>query len=146
AAEGTVPERTGRIILSGGEVLLPQVRESVLYPAIEQILAKYRPVGGVNVVVQTTGDLVTPKIVDELLQRGVWMISVSGMDDFHEGLNEQRRNELTARLTEMFEKAGMQQSGLHATERKWHEEEGPVFSFFGATPDAWIGKIWPRGR
>jgi hypothetical protein len=61
-------------------------------------------------------------------------------------MNEERRNELTAKLTEMFEKAGMHRSGLHAAERKWHEEDGPVFSFFGATPEAWIGKIWPRGR
>ncbi|HAB19690.1 MAG TPA: radical SAM/SPASM domain-containing protein [Verrucomicrobiota bacterium] len=144
--DGAVPEKTGRIILSGGEVLVPQVRESVLYPVIERIVAKYREAGGVNVVVQTTGDLVTARIVDELLERGVWMISVSGLDDFHEGMTEARRNELVARLTDMFEKAGMKRSGLRATERKWHEEEGPVFSFFGATPDAWIGKIWPRGR
>jgi hypothetical protein len=146
AADGTIPSKTGRIILSGGEVLLPQVRESILYPAIERVIEKYRNAGGVNVVVQTTGDLVTAKIVDELLQRGVWMISVSGMDDFHEGFTEERRIKLIAQLTVMFEKAGMQRSGLQAAERKWHEEKGPVFSFFGATPDAWIGKIWPRGR
>src|SRR5215510_11599608 len=66
---GAIPEKTGRIILSGGEVLLPQVREPVLYPAIERIVARYRGSGGVNVVVQTTGDLVTAKIVDELLER-----------------------------------------------------------------------------
>ena len=146
APDGTVPERTGRIILSGGEVLVPQTRESVLYPAIERIVAKYRPVGGVNVVVQTTGDLVTEKIVDELLRLGVWMISVSGMDDFHEGFTPERRDQLTAKLTKMFEQTGMHRSGLHANERKWKDEAGPVYSFFGATEDAWIGKIWPRGR
>ncbi|MBM3833236.1 MAG: radical SAM/SPASM domain-containing protein [Verrucomicrobia bacterium] len=146
AASGEVPERIGRIILSGGEVLLPQICEPVLYPAIERIIEKYRRTGGVKVVVQTTGDLITAKIVDELLQRGVWMISVSGMDDFHEGFDEQRRNKLTGKLTEIFEKAGMHRSGLHAKDRKWHEEAGPVFSFFGATADAWIGRIWPRGR
>ncbi len=143
---GIVPEKVGRIILSGGEVLLPQVRESVLYPAIEQIVDRYRPVGGVKVVVQTTGDCVTAAIVQELLERGVWMISVSGMDDFHEGMTASRRDELTTHLTSIFEAAGMRRSGLRATERKWHEEDGPVYSFFGATPDAWIGRIWPRGR
>ena len=40
----------------------------------------------------------------------------------------------------------MRRSGLSATTRNWHEEEGPVYSFFGATPDSWIGKLWPRGR
>jgi hypothetical protein len=144
--DGVVPEKIGRIILAGGEVLLPQVRESVLYRAMDLITEKYVNAGGVKVVVQTTGDLVTPKIVDELLQHGAWMISVSGMDDFHEGMDEEQRRELTGKLTQMFEGAGMHRSGLKAGERKWHEEAGPVFSFFGATPDAWIGKIWPRGR
>lgn len=144
--DGVVPEMIGRIIISGGEVLVPQVREPILYPALEQITAKYRPFGGVKLIVQTTGDLVTPKIVDELLHRGVWMISVSGMDDFHEGMTEARRKLLMEQLVEMFTKAGMHPSGLKAAERKWHEEEGPVFSFFGATPESWIGKIWPRGR
>ena len=37
-------------------------------------------------------------------------------------------------------------SGVSPTRRKWHEEEGPLFSFFGATPESWIGKLWPRGR
>lgn len=143
---GIVPEQIGRIILAGGEVLLPQVRESVLYPALDQIREKYRQEGGVKLVVQTTGDIVTPKIVDELLHRGVWMISVSGMDDFHEGMDAERRRQLTEELTQMFERAGMHRSGLKSGERRWHEEVGPVFSFFGATPDAWIGKIWPRGR
>ncbi len=146
AADGTVPVKTGRIILSGGEVLLPQVRESILYPAIERIVDRYRERGGVKVIVQTTGDRVTAPIVDELLERGVWMISVSGMDDFHEGFTPERRARLMELLTGMFERAGMKRSGLRAADRKWHDEEGPVFSFFGATPDAWIGKIWPRGR
>jgi MoaA/NifB/PqqE/SkfB family radical SAM enzyme len=146
APDGKVPEKTGRIILAGGEVLLPQVRGPILYPAIERIVEKYRSVGGVKVAVQTTGDIVTPKIVDELLECGVWMISVSGMDDFHEGMDEEHRRQLTAKLTEVFERAGMHRSGLKAGDRKWHEEAGPVFSFFGATPDTWIGKIWPRGR
>jgi hypothetical protein len=145
-ADGTVPTRTGRIILSGGEVLVPQTRESVLYPAIECIVEKYHSVGGVNVVVQTTGDLVTKRIVNELLARGVWMISVSGMDDFHEGFTPARREQLAEKLVAIFEKAGMKRSGLHTNERKWTDEPGPVFNFFGATPDAWIGKIWPRGR
>lgn len=144
--DGTENIRVGRIILSGGEVLLPQIRESVLYPSVERIMNKYRPTGGVNIVIQTTGDLITSKIVAELVERGVWMISVSGMDDYHEGMTEERRNQLTDKATEMFEKAGMRRSGLEAGECKWTEEKGPVFSFFGATSDAWIGKIWPRGR
>ncbi len=139
-------EKAGRIILSGGEVLTDPVRERVLYPTIEALRDRYRNVGGVKIVIQTTGDLVTPEILDALLLRGIWMISVAGMDDFHVGMEGDKRIPLETRLTEMFESAGMRRSGLAADVRNWMHEEGPVYSFFGATDDAWIGKIWPRGR
>jgi len=145
--DGTLPEKTGRVILSGGESLLDPVRERVTYKVIERLRARYAAQGGVKIVVQTTGDLVTDAIVDDLLARGVWMISIAGVDDFHvgmEGADKQKR--FVDRLTALLERHGMRRSGLSATTRNWHEEPGPVFSFFGATPDAWIGKLWPRGR
>ena len=98
-------------------------------------------------MVQTTGDILTDAIVDDLLARGVWMISVASVDDFHVGLEgPARQRAFMDRLSALFERHGMRRSGLSATTRNWHEEEGPVYSFFGATPDAWIGKLWPRGR
>jgi hypothetical protein len=140
-------EKTGRIILSGGECLLDPVRERVTYKVIERLRDKYTAVGGVNIVVQTTGDLVTDAVVDDLLARDVWMISVAGVDDFHVGLEgADRQGRFVEKLTALFERHGMKRSGLSATTRNGHEEAGPVFSFFGATPDAWIGKLWPRGR
>ena len=140
-------ERVGRIILSGGEALHEAVRDRVTYPAIEALAARYRDRGGVRIVLQTTGDLLTPDIVRALLGRGVWMISVAGVDDFHVGMEgATRQATFKARLSAMFEAAGMRPSGRQAPLRAWHEEEGPVFGFFGATPDAWIGKLWPRGR
>ncbi|SDR32393.1 Radical SAM superfamily enzyme, MoaA/NifB/PqqE/SkfB family [Rhizobiales bacterium GAS113] len=143
---GGLAERLGRIIVSGGEVLIDPVREEILYPALEALRSKYAQTGGVRLVVQTTGDLVTEKIIEELLSRGVWMISIAGMDDFHVGMEGERREPLRAQLVSWFEAAGMTASGFKAGMRRWHEEEGPVYSFFGATPDAWIGKLWPRGR
>ncbi len=145
--DGTLPRKTGRIILSGGESLMDPVRERVTYPVIEALAAKYRDRGGVKIVVQTTGDLLTPAIVDDLLARGVWMISVASIDDYHVGLEgEAKQKAFIAKLTAMFEAAGMRQSGTASTNRKWLDEVGPLYSFFGASPDAWIGKIWPRGR
>jgi Radical SAM superfamily/Iron-sulfur cluster-binding domain len=144
--EGGHEERTGRIILAGGEVLMDPVREEVLYPAIEALSAKYKHAGGVKLVVQTTGDLVTEAIIEELLARGVWMISVAGMDDFHVGLEGARRGPLIDGLTHWFEAAGMSASGSRTGTGNWRHEEGPVYSFFGATPQSWIGKLWPRGR
>lgn len=151
APSETLPEgyerRPGRIILAGGEVLVDPVREEVLYPALEAIQARYAG-QGVRVIVQTTGDLVTPEIVDDLLARGVWMISCAGMDDFHVGLEGEKRVPLIDRLRAMFEAAGMRDSALPTDNRDWSGQAGaqPVYSFFGATEDAWIGKIWPRGR
>lgn len=143
---GSFIERTGRIILSGGEVLTDPVRERVLYPTIEAIVAKYRSAGGVRVVIQTTGDLVTPAILEDLLRRGVWMISIAGMDDFHVGMEGQKREAVQDRLEQIFLAAGVTRSGLQAGQRNWSDEDGPVFSMFGATKEAWIGRIWPRGR
>lgn len=144
AAPGGFVRRPGRIVLAGGELLVDPVRESVLYPALELIAAKWRG-QGVKVIVQTTGDLVTPKVVGELLARGVWMISVAGMDDFHVGMEGARRLPLIARLKAMFRAAGMRDgAGLDLTRAS--VADGPVWGMFGATDDAWIGKIWPRGR
>jgi len=146
-ADGSLPEKTARVILSGGEALLDPVRERVTYQVIEALRAKYAAQGGVKIVVQTTGDILTDAIVDDLLARGVWMISVASVDDFHVGLEGPAKQQaFVDKLTALFTRHGMRRSGLSATTRNWHEEEGPVFSFFGATPDSWIGKLWPRGR
>jgi len=144
---GQHSEKIGRIVLSGGESLLDAVRETVTYPVIERLQQRYANEGGVKIVLQTTGDLLTDSIVAELLQRGVYMISVASVDDFHVGLEGQNKQQaFVDRLSAMFDRHGMRRSGLSATTRNWHEEEGPVYGFFGATPDSWIGKLWPRGR
>jgi hypothetical protein len=134
-------EQAGTVILAGGEILLDAVRESVLYPGIQQLRAKYMDQGGVRVIVQTTGDLLTAAIARELRELGVWMISVSGIDGFHEGLEEESaRAALQAKCTGILLGAGFQPEAPGAG------LEGPFFHFFGATPDMWIGKLWPRGR
>jgi MoaA/NifB/PqqE/SkfB family radical SAM enzyme len=139
-------EHIGRIVLSGGEVLTDAVREPVLYPLLERLRDKYRHVGGVKVIIQTTGDLLTPAIIDELLAREIWMISISGMDDYHVGMEGDKRVPLIDRLIDWFHEAGIRDSELASTERNWMDAPGPLYSFFGATEDAWIGKLWPRGR
>jgi hypothetical protein len=144
---GTLPERTGRIILSGGELLLPALRERVAYPLLEQIAARYREAGGVRLILQTTGDLVDDEVVGALLARGVWMISVASIDDYHVGLEgEAKQRAFVADRTRLFESHGMRPSGHTAGAQRIFDEPGPVFGFFGATPDSWIGKLWPRGR
>jgi len=145
--DGSLPEKPGRIILSGGEFLLDALRERVSYPLLERLGARYRDAGGVKLIVQTTGDLLTDAIVEALLSRGVWMISVASIDDYHVGLEGAAKQQaFVEKLTRLFERHGLRESGVAATDRKWLEEPGPLFSFFGAQPESWIGKLWPRGR
>ena len=139
-------ERGGRIILAGGEALLDPVRERVTYPTIERLTRRYAG-QDVRILVQTTGDLLTPSIVRDLVSLGVWQISVAGVDDFHVGMEgPERQAAFVTRLDAMMAAEGVRRAGLSAERRAWFEEEAPLYSVFGATPDAWIGKLWPRGR
>jgi hypothetical protein len=145
--DGTLVERIGKIIVSGGEALMDPVRERVTYPVLERLGARYRDRGGVRLVVQTTGDLVTERMVDDLLARDVYTISCAGFDEFHVGLETRVKQEaLMDKLARLFESRGVRRAGAAAPRRDWQDEEGPLYSFFGATPDSWIGKLWPRGR
>jgi hypothetical protein len=144
--DGSFREKKGRIILAGGEILHGAVREPILYPALDIIYQRYRDVGGVEIVVQTTGDLVNDWIVDELLARHTDKISVAGLDAFHEGLDtEAARAALRDKLIRMFESHGMI-FDPGGERRGCIDRTAPAFSFFGATPDSWIGALWPRGR
>jgi hypothetical protein len=139
---GSFREKRGRVIVAGGEIMLEAVREPVLYPALDQLHEKYKDRGGVELIVQTTGDILTERMVVELLEHDVSVISVSGMDEYHEGFEtEAARERLKQRLTAVFEAHGM---------KEWmpppRPQEDRYFHFFGATPDSWIGKLWPRGR
>lgn len=89
------------------EVLLPAVREQVLYPAMEAIHRKYATEGGVHIVVQTTGDLLTWSLIDALVARHVSCLLISGVDSFHKGL-ETKAAQLgfVTRLTMLLETRG----------------------------------------
>lgn len=139
-ADGSPMVKQGRIILAGGDVLVDPVRERVLYPTLTALRARYATVGGVRLVVQTTGDLVTPAIVEELLARGIDHLSISGLDDFHAGMEGTRKDALRERLSALFAAHGMVPGTAASGDGR------PSFGFFGATPDVWIGRIWPRGR
>ena len=139
--------RVGSVILAGGEILLDPIRESVLYPALEGLWQKYHGSGGVKLIVQTTGDVLRPKIVGELRDLRVWTISVSGIDEYHEGLEtEPARARLREKLTALLEAGGFEHFAPVAGEARDAQDDGRYYHFFGATPDLWIGKLWPRGR
>src|SRR5260370_13183594 len=138
AADG-LRERIGRIILAGGEILLDPVRESVLYPALLRLHQKYERQGGVQLIVQTTGDTISAKMVRELLDRHVNLISVSGIDSFHAGLEKaEARDALQARLPDLLLAHGMKPYPTSPDWKGYGEGERPFFTFFSATPDSWL--------
>lgn len=145
--QGQPREKVGRIILAGGEVLLEPVRQTLLFPILNGIHSRYRSNGGVKLFVQTTGDVLNERILDELLEHHVWHVSVSGIDSFHAGLEQEgTRRRLVDKLTALFESRGMRESARIAQEAGEEDMSHRYFSFFGATPDSWIGSLWPRGR
>lgn len=135
-----------RIILSGGEPLLPEVRSRLLFPALELLRQRY-PEEQAELVLQTGGDLLDAELLDALLQAGVGTISVSSMDGFHAPLHGENAGQRQRRLTELFESRGLvpsevaAQGGAGTTSRLQR-----CYNFFGATPEMWIGKLWPAGR
>ncbi len=144
-ADGTPSTRIGRIIMAGGELLIDPVREALFYPAIEAVHEKYGR-GGARISMQTTGDVVTPKILGELRERGVWMIAVASLDDYHVGMEGAKRQPFVENLTSMFENAGFTPVPDPASGRDHLTEDGPFYVCFGAQPGKWIAELWPRGR
>ena len=106
------------LILCGtnlSESMLDAVRRRVTYPVIRRLAAKYASQGGIKIVVQTTGDVLTDAMVADLMDLGVWMISVASVDDFHVGLEgPERQKRFVDKLSGMFERHGLRRSGLAA--------------------------------
>jgi len=146
ASDGSLSEeKIGRIILAGGEPLLDGVRERILYPALDLLREKYGK-DGAKIVVQTTGDKVTPDIVGELVARGVFSITCAGMDEFHVGMEADKRPPLLAQIEAAMAAHGVERVSLSARGRNWLDEDGPFYNLMGADPNSWIGELWPRGR
>jgi len=151
--DGQLIEKTGRVVLSGGEALLKGVRDRITLPVMRHLKARYADKGGVKLIVQTTGDLLNDELLVQLLDAGADVISIAGIDDFHVGMEgEERQKKAIDRLIKLFETHGMISTEEATHEQKWHEDRGwlestqPQYHFFGATPESWIGKLWPRGR
>ncbi len=130
-----LPEKAGQIILAGGEVLLVK---SLLYRVLDALYAKLGD--ATKYMIQTNGDLLDERTADELLERRVSRIDISSMDEFHSNRHGRKQIEQTLnskgikylKFPEMFDENG--------------NVPFAAFSFWGATPELWLGGIWPRGR
>lgn len=147
----------GTLFLAGGEPLLDAVREPLFYPILEGVADRY---GGANapgaprLACQTTGDIMTEKHIEEMLERGMWKIAIASIDDFHVGHEGDKKLRLMERIRTMMDKFGVEEEILPVgpdarrapSTRDYERDDGPFFVFFGAQPELWIGEIWPRGR
>ncbi len=152
--DGTPSRRRTLLVMAGGELLLDRVRETLFYPALEAIRARWGE-NGPHISVQTTGDVLTPEHIDGMLSRGVRTIAVASIDDFHVGLEGDKKFALMDSIRNMMAPFGAREIGLGGARdprvkapsaRPADGDRGPFFLFFGAQPDLWIGELWPRGR
>ncbi len=123
-----------RLILSGGE---PLVEKELLLHILTS--ARQRFGNETRFALQTNGDLLDKDALDELLDAGVQSISVASQDEFHAN-----RDGLVERLKKLLSSRGLREVDVgDPGVSKRHER---TFSFWGATPDLWLGGLWARGR
>ena len=132
-----LPNQCDRIILSGGE---PLTERAKLYAILEALVEKYGD--ATQLMLQTNGDLLTPKRLDEILARGVTRIDIASMDRFHQ--HEGRRRE---EIEALFQSRGMVSDWQQPLiDKKTVTRPGVSYGFWGANEEMWLGGNWARGR
>jgi hypothetical protein len=138
-----LPENLGRIILSGGE---PLANKKQLYLILDTLVEKYGK--AFNISLQTNGDLMKPKILDELLEKGVKSFSIASLDRFHKHAGAK-----LAPLKELFDSRGLVDVMPYITVGVYEEGKRlkvdpswKTYSYFGANEEMWLGGNWARGR
>ena len=142
------------LVLAGGELLIDGVREELFYPTMKALRARYRdriP----KISIQTTGDVLTPEILDECLALGVESIAIASIDDYHVGMQGDKKFAFMDEIRALMKSRNVREVSLGGAKDKRLKEpdvgagntiSGPTFLFFGAQEDLWIGELWPRGR
>lgn len=138
AIVNNLPERIGRLILSGGE---PLTERPKLYAILEAVAAKYG--AATQVMLQTNGDLLTGVILDELLARGVTRIDIASIDRFHKHAGARK-----GELEHLFRSRGMVGDETRPLIEKetYLKRDSVSYGFWGATEDLWLGGNWARGQ
>ena len=138
AIVGNLPNRADRIILSGGE---PLAERALLYSILDALRAKYGT--ATQIMLQTNGDLLTEKILDELLARGVTRVDIASIDRYHKHAGTRRQM-----LEELFRSRGMNGDDTDPLiEKETYLKQGTAsYGFWGATEAMWLGGHGARGR
>ena len=151
--ETATRERT-LMVLAGGELLIDGVREELFYPALDAIRRRWGDEGP-KLAIQTTGDVLTPEILDQLLARDIKSIAIASIDDYHVGMQGEKKFTFMEEIRKLMKSRGVQEVNIGGGKdqrlkqpdpAKRPKTDGATFLFFGAQQDLWIGELWPRGR
>jgi hypothetical protein len=133
-----LPAQLDRLILSGGE---PLTERPKLYAILEALSAKYA--GRTQIMLQTNGDLLTGRILDEIIARGVTRFDIASIDRFHKYAGA-RRDAIEA----LFRSRGLSGDNPNPLIEKdtYLKREAISYGFWGANEEMWLGGNWARGR
>ena len=133
-----LPDEIDRLILSGGE---PLAERKLLYAILDRLQERYGD--RTQIMLQTNGDLLTGKILDTLIEKGVTRFDIASIDRFHKYAGEHLE-----KLAALFESRGV--SGDHSdplvNKANYLVERPLSWGYWGATDDMWLGGNWARGR
>jgi hypothetical protein len=130
-----LPDKIDRLILSGGE---PLAEKHLLYEILKAIQEKYGDT--TRVMLQTNGDLLTDKILDQLLSLGVCRFDIASIDRYHT-----HKNNHLSKIRSIFQKKNIPCDNDDNTSY-FLQEDIISWGYWGATEDLWLGGNWARGR
>ena len=138
---GNLPSGLKQIILSGGE---PLADKKLLYAILDALARKYN--NKLFVTLQFNGDLLNPKVLQTLIEKGVDRYSIASIDRYHKKQGARKEE-----LSELFESKGIDfvegQPKITTEAKEKDILSRPLsYGFFGATEDMWLGGNWARGR
>lgn len=133
-----LPGQIGRLILSGGE---PLAERKLLYAILDRLQERYED--RTQIMLQTNGDLLTERILDILIEKGVTRFDIASIDRYHKYAGARLE-----KLAAMFESRGVRgdHQGPLIQKGDYLLERPLSWGYWGATEDMWLGGNWARGR
>lgn len=133
-----LPARIDRLILSGGE---PLTERPKLYAILDALRARYGD--ATQIMLQTNGDLLNEKILDELILHGVTRFDIASMDRYHKHQGQRKEQ-----LETLFRSRGMTDDMTTPLVEKetYLHRQSVSYGFWGANENFWIGGNWARGQ
>ncbi|KIX21531.1 radical SAM protein [Flavobacterium sp. 316] len=133
-----LPEKVGRLILSGGE---PLADIKLLYAILDKVREKYGDT--IQIMLQTNGDLLNTEKLQILIEKGVQRFDIASIDRYHK-----KAGGRLIELADIFESCGVIGTEKDPLIEGGHYlAENPLsWGYWGASEDMWLGGNWARGK